>query len=347
MQRIVIDPNDSHTLFAVKGSSLGVSGALYKSRDAGASWSAIGPDTGLTNQNVNALAFDPNDSQTVYAATAAGVFQSTDAGDHWSLLGPGPGGAIPSLSIDPQDSRIIYAGVAARGVYKSTDGGRTWSAKNNGITDLNTSSQAKLPIDPTNPNILYFGTNDGGVFQTLDGGENWFPINTGLTNMGIVDLTLDPNDSNILYAGTEGGSVFRLDLSGGSGAPQRGRQHALPAHPHLVKPLVVPVPTSGFRVTPANDVSRRDGVLAAATVVFTEAGTPQVQLSTAEPSGVPQSAYTLRYEAFDLLFVDVRDATTDALGVRDGYDLGTPVCDALTFIAFNHASTSNGDCFGW
>jgi photosystem II stability/assembly factor-like uncharacterized protein len=92
----------------------------------------------------------------------------------------------------------IYAGIGgpigpAEGVFRSTDGGMTWSAVNNG---LNNRWVRSLAIDPTDPSTLYAGTNGGGVFKTTSGGADWVAINSGLTSTNIDELVIDLTNPN-------------------------------------------------------------------------------------------------------------------------------------------------------
>jgi photosystem II stability/assembly factor-like uncharacterized protein len=89
-------------------------------------------------------------------------------------------------------------------VFKSTDGGTTWSAVNSGLT--NTAVFA-LAIDPTTPNTLYAGTGGGGVFKSTNGGATWVATGTGPTNVRA--LAINPTTPTTLYAGTNGGGVFK------------------------------------------------------------------------------------------------------------------------------------------
>jgi len=92
-------------------------------------------------------------------------------------------------------------------VFKSTDGGVSWSAFNNGLT--NTVVQA-LALDPQTPAIIYAGTRGGGVFKSTDGGASWSAFNNGLTNTVVQALAIDPQTPAIIYAGTYGSGVFSM-----------------------------------------------------------------------------------------------------------------------------------------
>jgi photosystem II stability/assembly factor-like uncharacterized protein len=110
------------------------------------------------------------------------------------------------VAIDPHNSSTLYA--YTPGILKSTDGGRSWSSVDSGLT----APVRALLIDPQTPATLYAGT-DVGVFRSFDGGVSWNPVNSGLTSLAVSTLTLDPQDPNRLYAGTLGGGVFRITLN--------------------------------------------------------------------------------------------------------------------------------------
>jgi len=125
-------------------------------------------------------------------------------------IGRGPlGGPIQALAIDPQTPATLYAGTYGGGVFKSSNGGGSWSAVNTGLTNTNVHA---LAIDPQTPATLYAGTDRGGVFKSSNGGGSWSAVNTGLTRTTVYALTIDPQT---LYAGTDGG-VFKSGNGGGS-----------------------------------------------------------------------------------------------------------------------------------
>src|SRR6266852_3350799 len=123
----------------------------------------------------------------------------------WTSLGPGDA-FVNALAIDPRTSTTLYAGTNG-GVFKSTDGGNTWSAVNTGLPALFVNA---LAIVPTTPTTLYAGTgiSGGGVFQRTDGGNTWSAVNTGLTTPYVDTLAIDPRTPTTLYAGTVDGGVL-------------------------------------------------------------------------------------------------------------------------------------------
>ena len=99
---------------------------------------------------------------------------------------PGPeGGTVQALEIDPSSNTTLYAGTESGGVYKSTDGGDTWTAVNNGLTNLNVQD---LAIDPDVNTTVYAGTRAGGVYKRTSASTDWVAVNTGLTNLNVHSL---------------------------------------------------------------------------------------------------------------------------------------------------------------
>ncbi|MCP3960310.1 MAG: hypothetical protein GY719_20905 [bacterium] len=140
--------------------------------------------------------------------------------DEWTAEGPF-GGAIYTLAIDPQTPTTIYAGTGIGtagtgiGVFKSTDGGTTWSAANDGLTQLTIMA---LAIDPQTPSTLYAATFSDGVFKSTDGGVTWSLASEGLFNRApkssppvpdVLTLAIDPQTPATLYAGRYGLGVYR------------------------------------------------------------------------------------------------------------------------------------------
>lgn len=148
------------------------------------------------------------------------------AAGNWSPMGPfdytntdswSPGlGRINVVVEDPNDSNIIYVGAPAGGVWKTTDGGSTWTPLGDDLPSIGVSW---IAIDPTNTDILYMATgdNDGGdtysigIYKSTDAGLTWNPTGNiaGATNKVIID----PSNTNVLYSATTGG-VFKSTDAG-------------------------------------------------------------------------------------------------------------------------------------
>lgn len=139
---------------------------MFESTDGGASWSAT--NIGLAATHVATLATDPTTPATIYAGTSdgsGGVFKSTDGGGSWTLASSGLPNTYPisfgatSLVIDPSTPTTLYVGGngvygGVPGVFKSTNGGGSWSAANTGLSPLFVNA---LAIDPATPTTLYVG----------------------------------------------------------------------------------------------------------------------------------------------------------------------------------------------
>ncbi len=232
---LVLNPLDSSTIYTTSG-SYGTSGGVFKSTDGGMNWSQA--DIGLRAMDIRVLVGDPVDPATVYAGGDAGLFRSVDSGGSWSqraafqvtccTLPPGfpapppffppvaPAG-LRSLVIDYTNPNILYARTARINgcaftdilLFKSTDGGATWSDsitpdKSGCVLDGNL-----MVMAPTDPNTLYLGegNEDEGyaLLKSTDGGANW--NRTGLGEAVNV-LVIDPTSPATLYAGT-GNGVFQ------------------------------------------------------------------------------------------------------------------------------------------
>ncbi|MEW6400047.1 MAG: hypothetical protein AB1503_12955 [Bacillota bacterium] len=129
---LAVDPHNPKTLYT--GTQGGWTGGVFKSTDAGGSWTLVG----LANIAVFSLAVDPHQPQTVYAATSdRGVFKTTDGGASWKPMNNGLQDLyVYALAVVPQDPRTLYAGTRNGGIFKSADGAASWTQVNKGLTDF-------------------------------------------------------------------------------------------------------------------------------------------------------------------------------------------------------------------
>jgi photosystem II stability/assembly factor-like uncharacterized protein len=196
-------------------------------------WRGIGPYRG---GRVLAVAGVPGDPYTFYfGAVAGGVWKTTDTGATWQPLTDHTLiSSIGAIAVAPANRDIIYVGTGEAaprgditygdGVYKSTDGGKTWTSV--GLQD--TRQIGALIVDPKDPNIVLvaalghaFGPNaDRGVFRTTDGGRNWTKVLFKDDQTGAIDVTFDPNDSRVVYAALW--QARRLPWNFSSGGPGSG-----------------------------------------------------------------------------------------------------------------------------
>ncbi|HBG04174.1 MAG: hypothetical protein A2075_16045 [Geobacteraceae bacterium GWC2_58_44] len=227
---LVIDPG-SQTIYAGTLGDDGYGyGGVLKSSNGGASWSAS--NSGLTETDVYALAIDPGNGQTIYAGVEKGLLKSSNGGASWSAANSGlqyysdyansyfvP--KVKAVAIDPNSSQTIYAG-SDGGVFKSSNGGASWSSASSGLRYysnlLSSNVEAdvqSLAIDPNNSRIIYAGRVDGyGIYKSTDGGTLWSAANSGLLG-DTHSLAIDPADSHTVYAGTTAG-IFKSTNDGGS-----------------------------------------------------------------------------------------------------------------------------------
>jgi photosystem II stability/assembly factor-like uncharacterized protein len=217
---LVIDPTDPKTLYVSESDFLDGGYWLRKSSDGGVTWAYV---WNRYDFGVDSLVIDPKNNSTLFAGTSSGVFKSTDGGATW--ISPAQQFGVGALAIDPVHPGIVYA-VANQaypaagsvlpfwGLLKTSDGGATWSAMNNGLASVIDSGSAinALAISPDDTKVVYAATAGYGVFRSLDGGANWAPLNEGLTNLDVRLLALAPSAANVLYAGTTGG-MFAITVA--------------------------------------------------------------------------------------------------------------------------------------
>ena len=238
VKALAVDPRNSNVVY------LGAAqGGVWKTTDGGASWQP------LTDKQpslaVSALALDPRNPDTIYVGTGephpgldnyygAGILKSTDGGATWQQLGADTftGLGIASIVIDPNNSNVIYvassrtgvegSATPVRGVFKSTNGGSTWTAL---LTCQDCYGASDLVMDPRNPSTLYAAFWSYGIFKSTNGGANWTQLTNGLpgSNFRRVELAISPSNPLVLYAGYdysaqgqyEGALLFKT-VDGGS-----------------------------------------------------------------------------------------------------------------------------------
>ncbi|MBP9150780.1 MAG: T9SS type A sorting domain-containing protein [Flavobacteriales bacterium] len=191
-------------------------------------WELLGPSqtpaNGTTQLNgsgrLNCIAFHPTDVNTIYAgAPSGGFWTSTDNGSSWtqSISGLTRLG-VSSIVIHPTTPTTIYIGTGDRdggdaagyGVWRSTDGGATWSAYHNGMPNT---TVGEIIMDPNNSSIMYAACHSGYIYRTTDGGANWSASNF-LGGVIATDLAFHPTNSSIIYAGTLWGEFWKSVNSG-------------------------------------------------------------------------------------------------------------------------------------
>jgi photosystem II stability/assembly factor-like uncharacterized protein len=221
------------------------SGGLWKTLNGGVTWKPIFERQGTIS--IGDIALAPGNPDVVWVGTGEsnvrnsvsfgdGVYKSTDGGKNWQNMGLRDTEHVSAIVINPQNPDIVYVGALGhafapndqRGVFMTTDGGRTWSKtlyidREHGVSDLE--------IDPTNPNILYAGmwsferkpwthrsgSEKGGLFKSIDGGRTWNKVTNGLPKLlGRIGVRVAPSNPNTVYAIVESkeGTLYRSDDRG-------------------------------------------------------------------------------------------------------------------------------------
>jgi photosystem II stability/assembly factor-like uncharacterized protein len=186
---LAVDPVDARVVYA----------GGFRSDDGGATW--VEARAGLENPNggflsLKALAIDPRQPATLYAATFGGIFKSVDRGATWSPVWTGPAGAFfdpEKLAIDPA-SGTVYALDRSYGVFRSADGGASWTPV------LPVYGARDLAVDGRSPGRIYVGTEAGGVYRSDDSGSSWTVANHGLRELGFTAVAADPRTPGVLFA---------------------------------------------------------------------------------------------------------------------------------------------------
>ena len=272
---IAVHPHKSSTWYVAVGS-----GGLWKTTNAGITWTPVFDDQ--PSYSIGAVALDPNNPDVVWVGTGEnvsgrhvgwgdGIYRSRDGGGSWQQMGLVNSEHIAKILVDPRNSDVVFVAAEGplwapggdRGVYRTTDGGDTWTAvlaidENTGVTDLE--------FDPTNPDVLYAaayqrrrhiwsllaGGPESGIFKSTDGGGSWRKITEGLPagDMGKIGLAVTPADPEIVYATIEADNAERgfyrsrdkgeswehrnSYISGGTGPHYYQELEASPIDPNIV-----------------------------------------------------------------------------------------------------------------
>src|SRR5947208_561480 len=179
----------------------------------GLRWRMIGPFRGGRTIAVSGVEGQPN--TYYFGGVGGGVWKSTNGGNTWQpIFDSQPIASVGALAVAPSNPDIIYVGTGeadfrsnltyGNGVYKSTDGGKTWT--NIGLRDSRHIS--RIMVDPHDPGIVLvaalghaYGPNpERGVFRSTDGGATWKKVLYKDDNTGAIDVQLDPDDPRTVYA---------------------------------------------------------------------------------------------------------------------------------------------------
>jgi len=235
---IAVDPRNSKRWFVAAAD-----GGVWRTVNGGITFQPV--FDGEVSHSIGCVTIDPNDPMVVWVGSGEnnsqrvvgygdGIYRSEDGGETWKNSGLKSSEHISKIVVDPRNSRVVWVAAQGplwgpggdRGLYKSTDGGKTWKAsltisENTGVTDV--------AMDPRDSDVLYasayqrrrhvFTLIDGGpesaIYKTVDGGANWRKITTGLPkdDMGRIGLAISPAAPDVVYAiieaANKAGGFFR------------------------------------------------------------------------------------------------------------------------------------------
>ncbi len=286
---IAIDPRNPFVFYVALGH-----GGVFKSGDSGVSFDPIFDKQPV--MSIGAIAIAPSDSDVIWVGSGEandrnssdwgdGVYRTTDGGEHWTNVGLKDSRTIARIVVDPKNPDVAYVAAMGhlwadggeRGLYKTTDGGKTWKLILQAATPHNARTGCgDVMLDPTNPQTVYAtlyarqrtpwsftsgpnatgGEDVGGIFKSTNGGATWKKLSGGLpAQTGRIGLAVSASNPKIVMAvvqSFEGGSGTLSDLRSKSGGVFRSedsgelwmRMSAMDPRPFYF---------SQIRVDPAND----------------------------------------------------------------------------------------------
>ena len=242
---IVIHPENENVWYVTAGS-----GGVWKTENSGTTWKSI--FDGQKSYSIGCISLDPQNPNIIWVGTGEnvggrhvaygdGIYKSEDGGNSWKNMGLKKSEHLSKIIVHPNNSDIIWVASQGplwskggeRGVYKSTDGGKSWQQT---LGDSEWVGATDLLIDPRNSDLLYAATWQrhrtvagylgGGpgtaIYKSNDGGDNWIKLKKGLpkSNMGKIGLVLSPQKPDVIYAAIEldrrTGGVYKSENQGAS-----------------------------------------------------------------------------------------------------------------------------------
>src|SRR5512143_314636 len=235
---IAIDPSHPSTWYVAVGS-----GGVWKTVNAGTTWTPVFDKE--SSYSIGCVTIDPSNPSVVWVGTGEnvggrhvgfgdGVYRSRDGGAHWESLGLKDSQHISKIVVHPANPDVVWVAAQGplwskggeRGLYKTTDGGKSWAkvlgaGEWTGVTDV--------AMDPRDPEVLYAATwqrhrtvaafmgggPESGLHRSLDGGKTWEKLTKGLPEgpMGKIGLAISPQNPDVVYAAIElsrrQGAVYR------------------------------------------------------------------------------------------------------------------------------------------
>ncbi|MEO0884170.1 MAG: glycosyl hydrolase [Pseudomonadota bacterium] len=242
---IAIVQDDPATWYVAVGS-----GGVWKTENAGTTWTPLFDDQ--SSYSIGSIGLDPSDPSRVWVGTGEnhggrhigfgdGIYKSNDGGASWEKMGLEASEHISKIIVHPEDPNTVWVASQGplwspggeRGVFKTTDGGETWT---NVLSSGEYTGATDLIADPRNPDRLYVamwqhhrtvaayvgGGPESGIWKSEDGGETWAELENGLPegNMGKIGLAISPIRPDVVYAAIEEdrrtGGIWRSTDRGGS-----------------------------------------------------------------------------------------------------------------------------------
>ena len=240
---IAIHPENENIWYVAVGS-----GGMWKTMNSGTTWKPIFEKQDV--YSMGCVTIDPSNPHTIWVGTGEnvggrhaafgdGIYVSHDDGKTWKNMGLENSEHLSKIIVHPTDSNTLWVASQGplwskggdRGVYKTTDGGKTWKRT---LGDAEWVGATDMLIDPTNPDVLYAATwqrnrtvagylgggPGSGLHKSTDGGETWKPLKNGIpkSNLGKTGLAMSPFNSEVIYAAleldrTKGG--FYMSSNGG------------------------------------------------------------------------------------------------------------------------------------
>ncbi len=242
---VAIHPGDPNTWYVGIGS-----GGVWKTVNAGTTWEPIFDDQ--ESYSIGSITIDPSNSHTIWVGTGEnvggrhvgfgdGIYRSRDDGVTWENMGLADSQHISEIIVSPKDPNTVWVAAQGplwskggdRGVFKTTDGGATWTKT---LGDDEWTGATDILIDPRDPDRLFAATwqhqrtvagymgggPETGIYRSTDGGDTWEELTEGLPegNMAKIGLAISPQKPDVLYAAIEldrrTGKVFRSSNRGSS-----------------------------------------------------------------------------------------------------------------------------------
>jgi photosystem II stability/assembly factor-like uncharacterized protein len=225
---IAVDPGNPARYFVAVSS-----GGVWRTDNAGTTWTPVFDTEG--SYSIGCVTLDPGNPHTVWVGTGEnnsqrsvswgdGVYRSDDGGKTWRNMGLKKSEHIGMIAVDPRDSNVVYVAAQGplwapggdRGLYKTTDGGTTWTAV---LTVSENTGVSEVWLDPRDADVLYAvayqrrrhvwtlinGGPESAIYKSTDAGKSWRKVTEGLpkVDLGRIGLAVSPADPDVIYAVVE------------------------------------------------------------------------------------------------------------------------------------------------